>query len=132
MQQYKVESVVILDFDYHHGHTQMFLLSSYLRYSHIILQETAARKSGLETRWCSTSASTGGPFDPVAMMSVCRFGKGIYPVGDEGSSDKVGEGAARGKNVNFAFEGPKMMDTDYLPAFSAALLMIKVSQVNMI
>ena len=64
-------------------------------------------------------------------MSVCRFGKGIYPDSDEGSSDKVGEGAGRGKNVNFAFDGSKLVDTDYLPSFSAALLMIKVSERNM-
>ena len=62
-------------------------------------------------------------------MCVCRRGKTIYPKDDLGGAGMTGEG---GRNVNFAFAAEGMDDTDYLPAYSAALLMIKVSLRNMI
>ena len=42
-------------------------------------------------------------------------------------SSSVGEGEGAGFNANFAFNSANIEDGDYLPAFSLALLMIRVS-----
>ena len=55
-----------------------------------------------------------------------REAKKVYPKGDLGWSDKTGEGAGQGYNVNFGYDDTHMTDTDYLICFLVALLQIKV------
>ena len=61
------------------------------------------------------------------MVSLCRYGEGVYPGGDLGASDKTGEEDGLGYNLNFPFTEGGMENIDYTISFEAALLAIKVN-----
>ncbi|XP_004612981.1 histone deacetylase 6 isoform X3 [Sorex araneus] len=59
----------------------------------------------------------------VLYISLHRYDHGtFFPVGDEGSSSKVGRGDGAGYNINVAWNGPRMGDTEYLAAWHRLVL----------
>uniref|UniRef100_A0AAY4E9K8 Protein deacetylase HDAC6 n=1 Tax=Denticeps clupeoides TaxID=299321 RepID=A0AAY4E9K8_9TELE len=63
--------------------------------------------------------------DSVLYISLHRHENGtFFPFSEDGNFDKVGEGKGRGFNVNIAWNGEKMGDSEYLAAFHHVVMPI--------